>query len=176
LIYKVRKNLVDHGLNLLCHLKTIVTNSENLDVPENKECAFCACLSGHRPYTILARNDSVAILVTREQRGIAHLLVIPTHHYETILDLPDAAAADVMLALKAAAYAIDKAYGRQGISVWQNNGLPANQMIGHFHFHIAGTLDEGGTNTGEVRELSVGETDQIAKRLRPWLPTLPQSE
>ena len=153
----------------------IMTNSENLAVPQNSKCAFCAFLSGDRPYTTLARNDSVAILVTREQRGIAHLLVIPTHHYETILDLPAADACNVMLALKAAAYAIDKAYGRQGISVWQNNGLPANQAIGHFHFHIAGTLDEGGTNEGKVRELSIIETDEIADRIRPWLPALPRS-
>ena len=153
-----------------------MTASENLSVPDNDECAFCAYLSGKRPYTILARNDAVAILVTREQRGIAHLLVIPTHHHETILDLPNADACEVMLALKAAAFAIDKAYGRQGISVWQNNGAPANQKIGHFHFHIAGTLDEGGTKWGKVRELSIHETDEIAKCLLPWLPSLHQPE
>lgn len=147
-----------------------MTHSANLDIPEHQECAFCAYLSGRRPYTILTHNASVAILVTREQRGVPHLLVIPTRHYETILDLPEPDACEVMRGLKAAAYAIDKAYGRQGISVWQNNGTPANQKIGHFHFHIAGTLDEGGTTWGEVRELSVSETDEIADRLRPWLP------
>lgn len=149
-----------------------MTNSYALDVPISDECAFCAYLAGRLPYTILAQNDTVAILVTREQRGIAHLLVIPTHHYETILDLPKLDACNVMTVLQAAAHAIDKAYGRRGISVWQNNGTSANQKIGHFHFHIAGTLDGGGTKWGDVGELSVGETDQIAERLRPWLPAL----
>jgi histidine triad (HIT) family protein len=146
-----------------------VTNAANLNIPENAECAFCAYLSGRRPYTILARNASVAILVTREQRGVPHLLVIPTRHFETILDLPEGDACAVMLGVKSAAYAIDKAYGRPGISVWQNNGTPANQKIGHFHFHVAGTLDGGGTEWGDVPELSLDKTDAIAERLKPWI-------
>ena len=88
---------------------TTMTNLEHLAVFQHKQCAFFACLSGDRPCTTVARNDSVANLVTREQRGIAHLLIISTHHHETILDLPVADACNVMLALKAAAHAIDKA-------------------------------------------------------------------
>jgi hypothetical protein len=34
------------------------------------------------------------------------------------------------------------------------------------HFHVAGTLEEGGTMWGEVPKLSVAETDAIAERLR----------
>jgi histidine triad (HIT) family protein len=69
-----------------------------------------------------------------------------------------------------AARAIDLAEERPGIAVWQNNGIPANQTIAHVHFHVAGTLPEGGTNWGSVDELSVEETEKIASRLRPHLP------
>jgi hypothetical protein len=64
-----------------------------------------------------------------------------------------------------AARVIDLADGRPGIAVWQNNGVPANQTIGHLHFHVAGTLDTGGTEWGDVPELSVAETDAIAEKL-----------
>ena len=55
-----------------------------LVVPDALPCAFCDYLSGARPYTILHRQDAAAVLVTREQRGVAHLLVIPTRHVPTI--------------------------------------------------------------------------------------------
>jgi histidine triad (HIT) family protein len=55
---------------------------------------------------------------------------------------------------------------RPGIAVWQNNGIAANQAVAHVHFHVAGTLEEGGTQWGEVPRLSVAETDAMAERLR----------
>lgn len=142
-----------------------------LDLPsaESGPCAFCDYLAGRRPFTILHRTPKVATLVTREQRGVPHLLVIPVAHCQTLLELPEDVAGPLMLELKAAAEAIDKAFCRQGISVWQNNGTDANQAIPHLHFHVAGTLDAGGTEWGDVPELSVAETDRIAKYLRPFI-------
>ena len=142
-----------------------MTVSGNIQLPVNAECAFCAYLRGDRPYTIFSREKLAAILVTREQRGVSHLLVVPTRHCATILDLTDEKSAVLMREIRHAAYVIDLADGRPGIAAWQNTGVPANQTIGHLHFHVAGTLDSGGTEWGEVPELSVAETDAIAEKL-----------
>jgi histidine triad (HIT) family protein len=144
-------------------------SSTNVVVPEADRCAFCDYLAGRRPYSILWRSDLIAILVTREQRGLSHVLVVPVSHRQTILDLTALEATAIMAAVVDAARAIDKAERRPGISVWQNNGIASNQTIPHVHFHVAGTLAEGGTEWGDVRELSLRETDSIAKRLRPFL-------
>lgn len=74
-----------------------------------------------------------------------------------------------MAAVKRAAAAIDRVYHRSGIAAWQNNGIPAHQSIGHVHFHVAGTLNGGGTNWGEVEKLSVDDTRELASRLAPYL-------
>jgi histidine triad (HIT) family protein len=37
-----------------------------IDVPRDEVCAFCEYLSGRRPYTIAARDERAAIIVTRE--------------------------------------------------------------------------------------------------------------
>lgn len=140
-------------------------------LPDTQPCAFCAYLDGTRPFTFVAKNAATAVLVTQEQRGKPHLLVIPTAHRETILDLADAECSALMIEVRDAASAIDAAYRRPGISVWQNNGEPASQSIGHVHFHVAGTLDSGGTEWGEVEELPLAETELIAARIRAHWPS-----
>lgn len=143
-----------------------MTSSLHLEVPQEEDCAFCAYLRGDRPYTIMSRDETVATLVTREQRGISHLLVVPIRHAPTILDLTDAESVEIMRAVRAAAALIDRVEKRPGIAIWQNNGLPAAQAIGHVHFHVAGTLPGGGTEFDDVEELTIAQTDAIAARLR----------
>lgn len=141
-------------------------------VPDVDVCSFCAYLRGDRPYTILRRDKQTATLVTREQRGLGHVLVIPVPHRRTILDVTSDEAAALGLAVSAAARAITRAYEPDGVSVWQKNGIPSSQTVPHVHFHVAGTLPEGegepttGTRWGHVPRLEVAETDAIAARLR----------
>jgi histidine triad (HIT) family protein len=143
-----------------------MNTQSNIILPENKNCAFCAYLSGDRPYTILDQNKVTATFVTREQRGEPHLLVLPVRHVATLLELSDSELSSLAIIVRDMAILIEKSYRKSGIAVWQNNGVPAGQAIGHVHFHVAGTLDGGGTNFGDVAEISVEETDKIANRLR----------
>lgn len=138
----------------------------HLDLPQDQPCAFCDYMSGRRPFTVLGRTDVVAVLVTREQRGVGHVLVIPVRHYPTLLEATTDERHTLIDTVARCAAAIDAAYERPGIAVWQNNGTAAHQAIGHLHFHVAGTLPEGGTDFGDVKELAVKETDAIAQRLK----------
>ncbi|MFE3984438.1 HIT family protein [Nocardia tengchongensis] len=138
----------------------------SLDVPQTERCAFCDYLNGRRPFTILCKSETVAILVTREQRGIGHVIVVPVRHVPTLLELDEIERHALIDAVAAVAGAIDDAFERPGIAVWQNNGTAAHQTIPHVHFHVAGTLPGGSTEFGDVPELSVGETDRIAAQIR----------
>lgn len=140
-----------------------------LVLPTEEACSFCDYLSGERAYTILNRTETVAILVTREQRGIDHLLVIPVAHVATLLEVEEAGPA-LMRGIVRAATAIASTGLVTGVAVWQNNGVSSGQAIPHLHFHVAGTDDQGGTDRGEVPELPISETEEIASRLRPLLP------
>jgi histidine triad (HIT) family protein len=137
-----------------------------ISMPSADRCPFCDYLAGLRPYTIVEQGEQVAILVTREQRGQGHVLVIPVAHRPTVMDVTPAEEQDVMNAVRRA---IAAAYDPEGIAVWQNNGVPAHQSVPHVHFHVAGTLPGGGTQWGEVPRLDLEETDRIAKRLSPHL-------
>lgn len=143
-----------------------MTHPSTIELPNDGVCVFCAYIRGDRPYTILCRTSETATLVTRHQRGEPHLLVVPLRHAPTLLDLSDTEAASLGKAVRAAATAIHSAYAKPGIAVWQNNGVPAGQKVSHVHFHVAGTLEQGGTERGAVGELSIAETDRIARKLR----------
>jgi len=151
-----------------------MTGATCIQMPESDgPCAFCAYLSGEREYAIAVRGALVAVLVTQEVRGEPHLLVVPIRHCETVLDLSDNEVAEVMMAVRDVAQAIDSEYCRPGIAVWQNNGAPAHQAIGHMHVHVAGTIDGGGTRWGEVSERPLAEAQEVAQRLRPKLDSRP---
>jgi histidine triad (HIT) family protein len=148
----------------------------SINIPEQEPCAFCDYLRGVRPFTVLYRDKLIAVLVTREQRGIGHLLVLPVRHYPTLLESARDERHAMMDTLAWAAAAIDVAFERPGIAVWQNNGTSAHQAIPHLHFHVAGTLTGGGTDFGDVPELSVEQTSQIAARILEAIRADPELE
>ena len=136
-------------------------------LPDDDPCSFCQYLAGRRPYTFLHRDALVAVLVTREQRGSLHVLVIPVAHRPTLLDLREHEEAPLMAAVTRAVRAIEAATGTEGIAVWQNNGVPSHQSVPHVHVHVTATLPQGGTEWGQVTELSVERTDELAAALLP---------
>jgi histidine triad (HIT) family protein len=144
-----------------------------LVLPQLDPCSFCSYLAGTQRYTILDRDDVTALLVTYEQRGLGHVLVIPVRHRVTILDLDAGERSGVMDGVARATAAIVGAFDPEGVAVWQNNGIPAHQSVPHVHVHVAGTLPGGGTNWGQVPRLDIDQTDAIAARLRPHLPATP---
>jgi histidine triad (HIT) family protein len=155
-------NPVPAGRGSVAHAAT------SLLVPAD-DCSFCAYLAGDRPFTELVRDDLVAVLVTREQRGRGHVLVVPIAHRPTLLDLSPAELAAVARMTQRLVAAVSRAYAAEGVAVWQNNGVAAHQTVPHLHVHVAGTLPGGGTDWGRVPRLSVAETDEIAARLRACL-------
>jgi histidine triad (HIT) family protein len=144
-----------------------------LVLPDAEMCSFCEYLAGTRPYTILDRDDLTATLVTYEQRGQGHVLVVPTQHRVTLLDLTAAERPALMEAVHRAAHAVVAAFDPDGVAVWQNNGVPANQSVPHVHVHVAGTLPGGGTTWGPVERLPKARTDEIGAALRPYLHPRP---
>ena len=147
-----------------------------LELPPDDPCWFCRYLDGTAPYTILERDDTTATLVTFEQRGRGHVLVMPIRHVNTVIDLLPHEQWAVMDGVARAARAILGAFDPSGVAVWQNNGVPAHQTVPHVHVHVAGTLVAGGTEWGDVERLATAVTDRIAARLRSHLPRRDQRQ
>jgi len=51
-----------------------------LRLPIEERCTLCAYVARERRYTILERHALTASLVTFEQRGLGHVVVVPVEH------------------------------------------------------------------------------------------------
>ena len=72
-----------------------------------------------------------------------HTLVIPKVAAETIFDLPDDDAANLIQKVKHVATAVKNGLNADGIRLVQFNGSAAGQTVPHIHFHIMPSSNEG---------------------------------
>jgi histidine triad (HIT) family protein len=65
-----------------------------------------------------------------------HTLVIPTRHYENLLQMPPIEVSRLYSVVPIVAKAVVSAVAADGFNVGQNNGIAANQIVPHVHVHI----------------------------------------
>jgi histidine triad (HIT) family protein len=99
-------------------------------------CSFCQDLLGARWSAFVMRDDSAAVLVNERQYERGAMLVIPTRHCESVLDITEAEIQAVYGMAKRVAEAAVRAFRPVGLNVFQNNGGMAGQSEPHFHVHV----------------------------------------
>ena len=93
------------------------------------------------PSAVVA-EDEVALSFIRDDRQDGYSYVIPKRHVPVLTDLrPDEASA-VMAMVHQLARALVAELSPDGLNIFQNNGLVANQTVPHVHFHVAPRSDE----------------------------------
>lgn len=102
----------------------------------SKDCLFCKIVSGEIPAKKVYEDTSCIAFLDINPRNPGHTLVIPKTHAETIFDLPDTEGAKMFASLKKVAIKVKKGTKAHGVSVCQNNGSAAGQVVGHVHFHV----------------------------------------
>ncbi len=136
-----------------------------IELPRADPCPYCEAFAGRLVYPAAARSADTAVLVTAEQRGDPHVLVMPTRHLPTILQLDDRETAVLFTTVARVARAMARCFDVEGIAVWQNNGVFAYQSVPHVHVHVAGTVRPRGTRFGPVDAIGLQERQRIADRL-----------
>jgi histidine triad (HIT) family protein len=133
-----------------------------------EHCVFCR----------IARNQASASLVYDDKEVIAfldarpvnegHTLVITREHYKDIFEAPDAEIVHLFKIVKKVAYAVKKSEKADGISIFQNNGRAANQVVFHLHVHVIPRYEGQSSQRGrEIVEQS--SLDKVAERIRKFI-------
>lgn len=135
-------------------------------------CVFCQIIAGEQPsLTFYEDEHTVAIMDLRQPRWphVAHVLVLPREHVETLDRLSSRTATALMDTTVKVARAVRQVIQPDGYSVWQSNGEVAGQEVPHVHVHLlTRTEGDGLLKIYEIPpdEPSLAAMAPVADRLR----------
>jgi histidine triad (HIT) family protein len=138
----------------------------------SKTCIFCSIIQGHEPSIQIHRGDGFLALMDKYPINPGHALLMPTKHYETLLQMPPAEVCKLYSLVPTIAKAVVSAVNADGFNVGQNNGIAANQIVPHVHVHIVPRFyDDSPDGKWPSRRVgSYEEIGKIAQRIKEQIP------
>ena len=133
-----------------------------------KPCIFCSILAGKLPSAQVHSDADFLIIMDKYPINKGHVLVIPTKHYDTLLQMPSAEVGKLYATVPAVAKAVVSAVGADGFNVGQNNGIAANQIVPHVHVHIVPRfIDDSPDGKWPARQVAPQkDLEDIAQKIR----------
>ena len=103
-------------------------------------------------YIVYEDNKHLAFLdIFPFEKG--HILVIPKHKFETILDMPEQEYLELQKIVLKIAKHVQKTTNCKGMNIWSNCKKIAGQLVPYVHFHICPRNDASKKwESGEKRE------------------------
>ena len=100
----------------------------------HKPCPFCKIVEGATEADVVLRQGDVLALLDHRPLVEGHVLVVPTRHVQTMMDLPDAQVGPLFVVAKRMARALDAALEAPGALIMVNNRV--SQSVHHLHVHV----------------------------------------
>ena len=95
---------------------------------------ICDIVAGRLDAEVVFRDDTVIAFLDHRPVFKGHVLVCPTRHVDTLLDLPDELVLPLFAQSRRIAAAMGPALGAQGTFVAINNVV--SQSVPHLHVHV----------------------------------------
>lgn len=99
-------------------------------------CVFCKIVNRELEASIIYENHNMLGFMDINPITPGHVLIIPKHHYNSIMEIPDDLGKDVMVAIKEISKLMIDNLGADGINIINSTGRSAGQTIFHFHVHV----------------------------------------
>lgn len=138
-------------------------------------CVFCKIIKGVIPSVHVYESENVLAFLDVEPIEKGHVLVIPKHHWKTIMDIPVNDASDIecseemMYIVRVVAKAMCDAFAAD-VNILQANGVCAGQTVDHIHFHVVPRRKDGPVppvwKSGAGKYQDDTERDDYAKKIK----------
>lgn len=133
-----------------------------------ESCVFCRIAKKEEHASFVYEDKDVVAFLDSRPVNEGHTLVVSRKHYENIFEVPDEEVANLFKIVKKLAYGVSKSEKAEGISLVQNNGEAARQLIFHFHVHIIPRY-EGQDSHRPRGPVDQDELDRVAAKIRKSL-------
>jgi len=100
------------------------------------DCIFCAIVAGEAPAQILDSDDHTVAFMDINPATKGHALVIPREHHADLMEMPDEALEQTMVAARRLAERMRETLHPDGFNVINACGTAAWQTVFHFHLHV----------------------------------------
>ncbi len=101
-----------------------------------RQCVFCRIVARTAPASEVVRSATMLAFLDIDQAAPGHTLVIPRRHVETIFELDDGLAAELLPTAVHVARALRATLAPTGLQLMQANGRAAGQEVPHLHLHL----------------------------------------
>jgi histidine triad (HIT) family protein len=138
----------------------------------SKTCIFCSIISGQEPSVQIRCENGILVLMDKYPINPGHALLMPTKHYETLLEMPPTEVGKLYSLVPRIARAIISAVKADGFNVGQNNGIAANQIVPHVHIHVVPRFnDDSPDGKWPSRKVATYEDiTKIAQKIKDNIP------
>ena len=139
-----------------------------------KSCIFCSIVSGRLPGVNVYQDSDFMVIMDKYPINSGHTLVIPTKHYDNLLNMPTQEVGKLYSLVPAVARAVVSAVKADGFNVGQNNGIAANQIVPHVHVHIVPRfIDDSPDGKWPTRRVAAAdELTRISEKIRKEFETI----
>ncbi len=108
------------------------------------DCIFCGIVEGGAKAEVVHETPGAIAFLDRHPAARGHVMVIPRAHAATLLELDDAAVAELFHAVKAVMRKVNDALRPTAFHVGWNHGRGAGQHVLHLHVHVLPRFSESG--------------------------------
>lgn len=103
------------------------------------DCIFCKIIRGEIPGKFVHRESEWVAFYDISPKAPVHVLIVPTSHIESIVDVHDSDGVllgNLLLATKKIAQKLK--IDKSGFKLIVNNGRGSGQIVAHLHIHLLG--------------------------------------
>ncbi len=117
------------------------------------DCLFCKIANKEIPSEVIHEDAASIAFLDINPMTLGHAVIIPKHHAENILDLPDEAVGPLFQAVRRVTEKLNRAFNPEGFTIGINHGRISGQTVPHLHIHVIPRYpgDGGGSMHSVVR-------------------------
>jgi len=118
---------------------------------------------------MIYEDDFVMAFLDIKPINEGHVLVISKEHYEGIFDVPSELLGKIHQVTKVVANAVKQAMYADGVSIVQQNGKAANQVVFHIHVHVIPKFTGQTINLNELKFVDYNQLNLTAVKIKKLL-------